>query len=79
MQATTHTLTPISIELSLWHDDAAESTTPDAMHEGALQVPAGLSEQRIGQLVNQYSSRYARSHGYSTAHFNYEWDYTLSV
>ena len=79
MQATTNTLTPVSIELNLWHDDDAESTIPDATHEGALQVPAGLDEHAIGQLVNQYSSRYAQAHGYSPENFNWEWDYTLSV
>ncbi|MGD1950731.1 MAG: hypothetical protein ACFB14_13955 [Leptolyngbyaceae cyanobacterium] len=78
MQVTTNTLIPISIELNLWHDDDAESTIPDATHEGALQVPAGLSERRIGQLVDKYAADYARTHGYSTKNFNWEWDYTLS-
>ncbi|MEM9008139.1 MAG: hypothetical protein AAGE59_32105 [Cyanobacteria bacterium P01_F01_bin.86] len=79
MQATTNTLTPISIELDLWHDDDAESTTPDATHEGALQVTAGLEDHAIGQLVNKYAADYAKAHGYSTENFNSEWDYTLSV
>ncbi len=67
--------TTITISLDLWFNDDCESSLPDKTHTGTIQIPAGMDDSAVGQLVDEYSIGIAKAHGYSTENFNWQWDY----